>query len=60
MNTTWNVRLKEGAYAFLVTNCNNVAEARKKAREWLGVHRLPLGTDVWQHPEIPEGSLLEY
>ncbi len=46
MNTTWNVRLKEGAYAFLVTNCNNVAEARKKAREWVGVSRLPLGTEV--------------
>ena len=29
MSTTWNVRLKEGAYAFLVTNCNNEKEAKE-------------------------------
>tara|TARA_R110000824_G_scaffold148920_4_gene318904 strand:- start:3254 stop:3436 length:183 start_codon:yes stop_codon:yes gene_type:complete len=60
MSTTWNVRLKEGAYAFLVTNCNNEKEAKKNAREWLGVYRLPLGTDIWQYPEIPERSLIQY
>ncbi len=52
----WNVVV--GDYGFLVTADNEKA-ARKAAREWLNVGRLPSGTKVWQlasHPWREEGN----
>ena len=60
MNTTWNVCLKDDTYSFIVTDCGNESLARNKAREWLGVDELPVGTDVWQQAKIPEGYHSEY
>ena len=52
MNTSnkWNIVV--GDYGFLVT-ANSEKTARKAAREWLKVKRLPAGTKVWQIPSHP-------
>jgi hypothetical protein len=60
MSTTWNVCLEGDTYSFLVTDCGTERLARCKAREWLGVDKLPRGTNVWQYPKIPECYPNEY
>ena len=48
----WNVVVGDGSYGFLVT-ASNERDARKAAREWLKVSRLPSGTKLWQVPPNP-------
>lgn len=46
-NKNWYAFFVGDVYATQLFDCDTETEARQKAREFLGVNRLPNGTEIW-------------
>lgn len=47
----WFAMFSGNPFAIQFFGCNSEKEVRRKAREWLGVERLPRGTEIWCNVE---------
>jgi len=50
-NKKWFCRFVGDFYAIEFFGCVNEKDARAEARKWLGVNRLPNGTEFWCNSE---------
>jgi hypothetical protein len=54
----WFVHFPGNAYAYEFPG-ETINDAKQAARDWLGVKRLPNGTDVWSKSPDHDTALLE-
>jgi hypothetical protein len=47
MKKNWYAMFPGDAYATQLFNCDTKQEAKQVARDFLGVQKLPNGTDIW-------------
>lgn len=48
-NKTWFAMFPGDAFATQFYDCNSMKELKQAAREFLGVQRLPRGTQLWSN-----------
>ncbi len=46
-NRKWFVHFPGDVYAIEFFDCKNLQEVKQSARKFLGVSRLPKGTEIW-------------
>jgi hypothetical protein len=46
--TRWYFKLRGGFYALGPIDARSLVAARQWVRDWLGVKRLPAGTEIWR------------